>query len=167
MDDLIDRLRNCLDENPDGDIYVLGEVIAKRYSSRDDAEYVFDIGSYAYQHKIQVPEVIALHNLDISSRVSRLLRLKPIKDWFLFMQRIEGKHINSLEGMDYSEALNQLKKQIEKLFDLRIHPIDATFNGNSIFNPKERKLYLIDFDAWEKVPKGEEVDRSIVLRTCS
>jgi hypothetical protein len=147
---LTEKLKNSLTEKKwlsiaYPHIYLLeSDLIAKgRYLSNfTNLKNEYDLGIFLFEKRVKVPKMYCL--IKIPS-----LKYSDYEKDFLIMQRIEGKVAGSLSGEKKEEAIKQLKEGIEKVLELGIIPYDSFFCENSIFNEKEGKLYLIDFEKWK------------------
>jgi len=129
-------------------IYPVGQDAIAKVGFNGAIRHEFDIGSYLFREGIAVPEI---YELIEAERVQRYCD-KPINknNWYIIMQKIKGRERGLLFGKDKKEADKQIKEEVEKVLGLGILPYDC-FNGwNSIFRFDIRKLFLIDFAAWEK-----------------
>ena len=148
MVNLIEKLEESVEAhktlNGYNNIFLLGEdLIAKRCSDKSILVNEYKIAKYLYRHGIAVPKTYGLIKE----------RFKPeqyglIRTFYLIMERIPGEEIGNLIGENRTEAYKQLKEEIGKVLKLGISPTDSLSETNSIFNPKTRKLYLIDFGFW-------------------
>lgn len=151
-----------------GVYYLAGEdLIAKKITDKEEGQRAwreYSMGNYLFERGIQVPKmhgVISPESLCKSCDVSRI-GLVRMDDWFLVMQKINGKELEFVSGADRDEAIKQLKEEIAKVLKLGICPYDSLNDKNSIFDEKERKLYLIDFEQWIE-GWGEELKHFGVL----
>ena len=70
-------------------------------------------------------------------------------NWFLIMDKLHGDEITFMTPDQRKVATRLLKKELYKVLDLGICPHkDALYCGNSIYNPDENRIYLIDFEGW-------------------
>ena len=175
-DDIIRQLGNSVINNivrsEQRHIYLVGEnLIAKRRHQRV-VEYECDMGNYLSENGVRVPK---MHGVISSKLLQKLVDLSKVSepdlhtiscDWFLVMQRINGEDLkrglDTIPKEDIGEVIRQFKEQITKVLELGINPYDSLGNEgfemrNAIFDEKERKLYLIDFEYWERVKWKHEL----------
>lgn len=94
-------------------------------------------GRFAKENGVSVPEMYGIVVIDGQS--------------YILMQRLyKGFCVES-------EKL--YKKEMEKVLDLGICPCspkDTDFDGNYMFDARTQKLYLFDFEYWQKATKSNE-----------
>jgi hypothetical protein len=157
LTDLLPALRIAIKEKrtwrEKSNIYLVNdEVIGKQYRHSKDSkgcainEYKW--GNFLFKNGVQVPEMYQLVSPDPPSY--RSLHETPIEDWFVLMQKIDGEEIWDLKGDELEEAIRQYRREIEKVLAFRVYPADSHYGGNSMFDRKQRKLYLIDLELWKE-----------------
>ncbi|GEM_PF-6781729 len=67
----------------------------------------------------------------------------------ILMQYIPGLTLDRLQGENSFEAYKLRDKEIRKAGSLGFDPIDC-HEGNAIYNPLEKKVYLIDLEHWKR-----------------
>jgi len=146
------------------DIYFVNEsTLGKKFKDKDNARHEFEIGKFAFDNGVQVPEPYELISPDLILR--RLFDNYALKSWFILIERIKGVQINQINDEEIrKEALRQLETEIAKLFDLRIYPYGCVYPDKSLFDTTKKKLYLIDFEDWRKSPKDQPFDRNKSLK---
>lgn len=129
-------------------IYYLGDKIAK-YGFRGTITHQYEMGNYAAERGISIPRIYGL--VDLSNGNSDL-------SWFIVMKKIEGREMGNVQRKDREEAIQKLKAEIAKLLDLGICPRDSFSPSNAIFSETERRVYLIDFEAWMRNITPKELE---------
>ncbi|MEK6900374.1 MAG: hypothetical protein AABX05_04595 [Nanoarchaeota archaeon] len=112
-----------------------------RSSSKNNAKYEFELGSYLHQLGVQVPEYFGLF---------RPARLPGLNYWGLFMERIYGIAVYYPKIVD--SAKKQFEEQKKLLWKLGYRAEDVSFSQgkNLLFDSTKEKLYLFDLVRWEK-----------------
>jgi hypothetical protein len=138
QEELLQELRKSLGKSRIlTNVYLLwDDVIAKRGTYRPVTCNEYQIGNLLFVKGIQVPLMY-----DFIENVFN-------EESYLIMQRIQGKEIGTTFKGERKEAVRQLKSELGKVLEMGIYPFDSLNGGNSIFNRKEGKLYLIDFGFW-------------------
>jgi len=154
---LVKQLRNAIKERnwgSNGSIYLLGDDKLAKGKSKQSSEAEYKWGSYLYEQGVQVPEMYGLVRPD-----SLLLRPSyetPIEDWFVVIQKIDGRDIRDMSIPIQREVLRKYYQEIEKVLELGIYPsCDALSGNNNAVIDKDGKLYLLDFEYWRKGSEGE------------
>ena len=131
-------------------IYLVEDgIIGKRCRNKERAYNEYHIGRFLFENGVQVPKMYKLITQD--PIVVHPSSNKSPKDWFILMQRIKGKTIKDLTGTEKKEAIKQRKEELEKVLALNVHHPDSAYDDNSIFDVKQKKLFLIDFEHWRKL----------------
>lgn len=135
-------------------VYETGGLIIKASISGDEiTEREYKLGRFLFRNGVHVPE---MYNL-VRCRRGTEERL------YIIMQKIEGIHIieknetrkiENIPAVKEGGAIKKLRREIKKVLRLGIYPADSDWCENSIFNPKERKVYLIDFEGYRKKEEG-------------
>ena len=145
----IQKGKGLLDHGHDGRIYsVTDEVVLKLHtgshhgSPRIGAQYEFGLGRELHQQGVQVPQYLGLFG-----PVSLLHQ----ESWGVLMERIYGLEPAALASSMHLEALRQYKQQKE-LIDRLGYTVKDSKNmyQNTMFDPKQQKLYLFDLVRWER-----------------
>jgi len=135
-------------------IYDLGAgVVGKRCHDEDKARNEYHYGTFLKEQGVAVPK---MH--EIVQYTERILKGEVIT-WFIIMERIEGGNISSLRNAQRREAERQYRRELEKVLDLGICPVDSDYGGNSLFCEESDKLYLIDFECWHNPKNREELNQ--------
>ena len=131
--------------------------VAKVFNFDYYAETEFRIGRRLFNEGLQVPEFY-----DMAEIEPVRAPINCLKEWVVFMQHIKGNHIPQISWWSNRksrrEAVRQYKEQVKNVLDLGIHPQDAEWHQNSLFNEEEQKLYLIDFAFWDENPDYSKLD---------
>jgi RIO-like serine/threonine protein kinase len=165
--ELGDSISNERFHNRYRQIYLIKEdLIAKRICGPEKEERArneYNMGNFLFERGINVPQMYWLVNPQLLQECCIVpeKNLHVCNSWFLIMQKINGRELGEISGENRSEAVKQLKEQIAKVLELKIYPSDSIDNrSNSIFDEKERKLYLIDFEYWTREkPNTDELER--------
>jgi len=115
-------------------------VVGKECESKELAYKEYSLGKFLYGNGIYVPKMKRVVGIWTG------FDFAPIKEWFLLMERVHGKHIENLTGEEREEALRQVKSGVEKILDLGIYPEDFDWGMNLIFDGK--RVCFIDFEKW-------------------
>ena len=131
-------------------IYLVEDgIIGKRCRNKGRANNEYEIGKFLFENGVQVPNMFNL--ITPGSLMIRKSSKNSPKDWFILMERIKGKTIKELAGIEKKEAIEQRKYELEKVLALNVHHPDSAYDDNSIYDAKQKKLYLIDFEHWRKL----------------
>ncbi|MCH7646084.1 MAG: hypothetical protein IH788_02660 [Nitrospinae bacterium] len=131
-------------------IYLVEDgIIGKRCRNKERAYNEYEIGKFLFENGVQVPKMFNL--ITPGSFMIRKSSKNSPKDWFILMERIKGKTIKELAGIEKKEAIEQRKSELEKVLALNVHHPDSAYDDNSIYDAKQKKLYLIDFEHWRKL----------------
>jgi RIO-like serine/threonine protein kinase len=134
---------------------VVGKLYGSDIRSQKWACNEFDIGKFLYEKGVSVPEMF---ELVIPDRFPFLHRI-PINEWGVLMQKIDGIHIQNLEGSELDEAIQQYISELEKVLELGICPNDSIYNStNSLFDRQQGRVFLIDFELWQKEEAAGQLD---------
>lgn len=125
----------------------------KKGNSQTAAEFEYGIGRDLFDHQMQVPEFYSLYQYrgPLSYVLSLWLGFLFSKEepcWGIFMQRINGDDVFLSDKAQ--EAQRQLDEQLKLAQEAGYVPRDIFLNHNTLFDPEQNKLYLIDFTRWEK-----------------
>ncbi len=141
--------RNRLDYSNKSNIYcVNNSLVAKMGRSNELNEREFDVGNYLYENGIHVPRIHSLIKINRSLIRNHMLSYSFDNNLVLLMQRIPGKRVDNLEGNEFTKAHQLMKKELAKTDILMIYPSDVGTH-NTLYNPNDGKVYLIDFEGWE------------------
>ena len=128
-------------------IYLVEDgIIGKRCRNKGRAYNEYEIGKFLFENGVQVPKMFNL--ITPGTFIIRKSSKNSPKDWFILMERIKGKTIKELTGIEKREAIEQRKSELEKVLALNVHHPDSAYDDNSIYDAKQKKLYLIDFEHW-------------------
>ncbi len=157
---IVSELREAIKKNSRfeawNNIYLINNgIIGKKYYYGEKAYTEYNMGTFLFKNDVQVPEMYRLVSPDVPPYSHEI----HINNWFVLMQRINGEDILCLERTEGEEGLRQYKQEIGKVLALQIYPGDSSFYFNTIFDTKQGKLYLIDFEAWKK-GSPEELNQS-------
>lgn len=143
-------IKNCrfTDNEYDNVFSISPSTIIKTYEKESNAKREYSFGKELKRNKVQVPEFYELMH------VNKLKTRKRKIEWILSMEKINGKKITELEGEEKEEAVWQFKKEILKVIELNINPRKCFYTGNALFDQNKGKLYLIDFEEWEKAQES-------------
>ena len=145
----IQKGKGYLDHGNDGTIYAItDEVVLKlhtgsyRGSPQKSAEYEFSFGTELYQHGVQVPQYLGLFGP---------VPLHHREGCGIFMERIHGLDPSSLQFPGLLEARRQYLEQKKKIEELGYVVKDSkNVYSNTLFDPKQNKLFLFDLVRWER-----------------
>lgn len=157
---------NILGKGSDGIVYAVNEKVVLKvhtghrksdyhefyhHSSRETAEFEFNIGRELHLKGVLVPEYIALFKpLDSPS----------LQYWGIFMERIYGVKYNALSLRLQQEAKSQYEEQTKLIRNLGYCIADNYLclasnkndsGHNTLFNKQQRKLFLFDLVRWTKL----------------
>ena len=137
--DLIQAIEEDRHYKNNSNIYLLSDGKIAKENLEHRAQNEFVMGNYLFEKGISVPKMYSL--------VSPFPNEKyPV--YYTIMQKIDGEIVRDVQGEEKKEAIKQFREQITKVLEMNISPYDSFFGKNAIFNFKERKLYLIDFESW-------------------
>ncbi|MDO8511095.1 MAG: hypothetical protein Q7S55_02925 [Nanoarchaeota archaeon] len=148
----IKKRKGYLDHGNDGIIYTItDEVVLKLHTGsrlgtpQKSAEHEFELGRELYQKGVQVPQYVSLF---------RALPSPRQESYGVFMQRIHGQEVSSLSPALHLEAQRQYQEQ-KKLVEKSGYLLGSDSKNmyiNTLFNPKQRKLFLFDLVQWKRKP---------------
>jgi len=145
-------------------IYLVNnKVIGKWFASKRYAKNEYKIGRFLLENGVHVPEMYQMVPPDYRFSLFK----KAVNDsegvidnWFILMQRLQGRHIRNLfKGKKKEVAVRQFKTEILKVLDLGILPIDCANSENSLFDIYQGALYLLDFEMWKKRGKKSDIEK--------
>src|SRR3989344_2896220 len=148
----IKKGKGYLGHGNDGTIYTItDEIVLKLHtgshlgSPQKSAEHEFEVGRELYQKGVQVPQYIGLFRALPSLRQG---------SYGVLMQRIHGLDASSLSPALHLEAQRQYQEQ-KKLIEELGYVVGSDSKSmyiNTLFDPKQRKLFLFDLVQWKRKP---------------
>lgn len=133
-----------IDREYDNVFSVSSKTAIKLHDIESKAKREYEIWKELWKNQVRVPEFYELIHLD-------KMKVKKRKiEWIISMEKINGKKIIELDDAEKDEAVWQFKKEITKVIDIKILPRACFYTGNSLFDQEKQKLYLIDFEEWQK-----------------
>lgn len=142
--ELTNKLRNAIKNNKmkyNSRIFDLGDNIIAKKSRLGLTKNEYKINLFLYQNGVSVPEPLELIKPD---NLFKRFFTNGIKDYFIIRKEINGEELSYFESRIIHEKYS---KELDKSRSLGLTPVDYGPN-NAIFNNKEQKIYLIDFEAW-------------------
>ena len=112
----------------------------------------YEIFSEAYKLGINVPKPEGIFNVALSNFESLRSLLKPILTPALVIERINGIPIDNIS--DENERVSAevcLDEELRKAKERGFNPFDSIWEDNSLWDPVNKKIYLIDVDCWKRL----------------
>jgi len=75
--------------------------------------------------------------------------------WYVIMERCSGVTLDELSQPDWDVAVPLYKKELLKVLDFGIIPVDFECSNNGLYDVKSRRVTLIDLCFWRRGNAGE------------
>lgn len=144
----LDQLAHSLAEELSPEILRNLEGMQDYFEAMEKLKHEHEIHAELYRGGVQVPKPEGIFNLHLEGRLDRLFGRRNFVLPSIVMQRIYGIPSNSPEVMPFFQNVHdQFCEELEKVRRLGFVP-GIDHGSNILFDPKEQKLYLIDFESW-------------------
>jgi len=138
-------------------IYSITDQIVAKQENPDRCLHEYKIGKFVLENGVFVPK---MYDIITSEELRKHCKgSAPYKYHnFLVMQKIPGEIRMGLCMEERKIADRKLLEEIEKILDLGIIPRDSITSTNSILNPYDDELYLIDLESWTEESSRREIE---------